>query len=415
LYRVSSQQIKGQLKSLPFRQIFLLAVGLRVLACMLYPLLFNAWELQPLAGESYLNAGVDGYVQIARTLITDGRFAYSPIAPPCHNRPPLTPLLMVVFGAWTTTHWYWVWFVGATLMQLAALVLLRRICQLLKLQPLRTNVLLLAFAAHPFLLGAVRASTFLSPAVLVLLLWLYTWLRANKKNSVSAYLGVGGAAGLAALTHASLFPLGVLSALFAWRRPKQAALVLFAFVLTIAPWSIRNAVVFNEFIPVATGAGIQYWKGEAYFNHQPNLEEKVYLAETGKPLTLLFFGTLTPAGDIPFQKAAWRDVRDYPSKYLWRTVRAAGVFWVPEETRPLKPLLASLLNLPLLLWLFWMLVFRAVWRDAMVLQLCLVIGLVWAVFALLAGHTSYFVMVLPLLMVAIERAHNVGDLRHKRL
>jgi 4-amino-4-deoxy-L-arabinose transferase-like glycosyltransferase len=80
-------------------------------------------------------------------------------------------------------------------------------------------------------------------------------------------IALGVAAGLAALTKGeggllALIPLamwwGELPGREWWRR---AAVLLAAMALTIAPWTIRNAIEMDAFIPVATNASTTLWSG----------------------------------------------------------------------------------------------------------------------------------------------------------
>jgi 4-amino-4-deoxy-L-arabinose transferase-like glycosyltransferase len=78
---------------------------------------------------------------------------------------------------------------------------------------------------------------------------------------------LGVVAGLAALTRGEglLFPLIVLG--MGWasrgRRPalRDTAVVVAVMLLTIAPWTIRNAIVMHGFVPVATNASATLWSG----------------------------------------------------------------------------------------------------------------------------------------------------------
>jgi hypothetical protein len=52
-------------------------------------------------------------------------------------------------------------------------------------------------------------------------------------------------------------------------RPRVAAagVLALATVLTIAPWTIRNAIVFRAFIPVSTMGGLNLWQGNTKLTH----------------------------------------------------------------------------------------------------------------------------------------------------
>jgi 4-amino-4-deoxy-L-arabinose transferase-like glycosyltransferase len=86
-------------------------------------------------------------------------------------------------------------------------------------------------------------------------------------RSRRALIALGVFAGLTALTRGEgiLFPLIVLA--MGWapgaRKPalRHAAVVAVAMLLTIAPWTIRNAGVAHGFVPVGTNASATLWSG----------------------------------------------------------------------------------------------------------------------------------------------------------
>ena len=78
---------------------------------------------------------------------------------------------------------------------------------------------------------------------------------------------LGVLAGLAALTRGEgfLFPVIVL-AMWWWRGLRRQAIlralaVAAVMLVTVAPWTIRNAVVVHAFVPVATNASDTLWSG----------------------------------------------------------------------------------------------------------------------------------------------------------
>lgn len=78
-------------------------------------------------------------------------------------------------------------------------------------------------------------------------------------------LGAGLVWGLATLTRPTALPLPLLVALWAWfplgltiagrDRVRQVAMLLLGVALAIAPWTARNAVALQAFVPVTTGGG----------------------------------------------------------------------------------------------------------------------------------------------------------------
>ena len=51
----------------------------------------------------------------------------------------------------------------------------------------------------------------------------------------------------------------------------RAAVLVLATVLTVAPWTIRNAIVFRAFIPVSTMGGLNLWQGNTTLTHLRDL------------------------------------------------------------------------------------------------------------------------------------------------
>jgi len=80
-------------------------------------------------------------------------------------------------------------------------------------------------------------------------------------------LVLGVALGLAALTRGEGFLLAIIPLAMWWGRDSKAAwlqralLLLAAMAITIAPWTIRNAIVMDAFIPVANNASWTLWAG----------------------------------------------------------------------------------------------------------------------------------------------------------
>ncbi len=100
--------------------------------------------------------------------------------------------------------------------------------------------------------------------------------RASRRGLTAALVGAGLAAGAGALTRpAHLFVLPAAALLLAWRAPdrrtglRRAAVFAAVAVATIAPWTIRNAVVHHRFVPIAAAGGVNFWIG----NHREAIGE----------------------------------------------------------------------------------------------------------------------------------------------
>ena len=128
----------------------------------------------------------------------------------------------------------------------------------------------LAAALHP---GLVSLSTDVQsePLFLVLLLGAgYFLLAAADRPSSNLAVGAGVLLAAAALTRPSALCLAPLLAapLFDRRYPARArahlaASALLGFVLGLAPWTLRNALVFHELVPVNDAAGSAFYQGNS--------------------------------------------------------------------------------------------------------------------------------------------------------
>jgi len=112
----------------------------------------------------------------------------------------------------------------------------------------------------------------------VLLWWGFERLfQADERASTGLALVAGllfGASILARET--ALYFLPVIAVWLAWRRPGGAvrgATFLLAAVLTVAPWTLRNWVVYGAFVPVSTAGALNLWQGNARISRQEVYEQ----------------------------------------------------------------------------------------------------------------------------------------------
>ena len=127
-----------------------------------------------------------------------------------------------------------------------------------------------------------------SETVYLLLLWgaIERTLAADARGSRGTAAVAGLLWGLATLTREiSLYLVPIVTLWMVWPRagaggpPRartiqdltpavgRAAVLLLATVLTVAPWTIRNTVVFHAFIPVSTMGGLNLWQGNTTLTH----------------------------------------------------------------------------------------------------------------------------------------------------
>jgi len=178
-------------------------------------------------------------------------------------------------------------------------------------------------AVHPELVWF--ATRFWSETLFVVLLWwaIERTLAADGDGSTRTAATAGLLWALASLTRELALYLVPLAALLLWRprgatsgwrdwlRPSRtrfaapAALVLTA-LLAIAPWTVRNAIVFRAFIPVSTMGGLNLWQGNTTL---PHLQIYEVLARIDGPV----------AQDR------------YSRRMAWDTIAARQPAWIAEK------------------------------------------------------------------------------------
>jgi len=150
----------------------------------------------------------------------------------------------------------------------------------------RTGLVAGVFAAfYPDLVWF--ATRFWSETLFVVLLWwaIERTLAADATGSRRTAAVAGLLWGLATLTRELSLYLVPLAALWMlrpraeaasggrsrpWPRPSALvapALLLAVTLLTLAPWTLRNAIVFRAFIPVSTMGGLNLWQGNTTLTH----------------------------------------------------------------------------------------------------------------------------------------------------
>ena len=222
-----------------------------------------------------------------------------------------------------------------------------------------------AAAVHPaFVLIATDIQS--EPLFLVLLLTAGLLLLVSADRPSSG-LGVGAGVflALAALTRPTALALAplLLAPLFDRRYPLRvrshlAASAMVGFLLALAPWTLRNAVVFHEFIPVNDAGGTAFYQGNSdwtvrFYRIRDRAEYERWIAAEASDMArrneeLERAGTTPakrsraftrmavaerrtdPAGWIRlFLRKAWDWLRPYPSPLFWPPgiVFATGVYY----------------------------------------------------------------------------------------
>lgn len=202
------------------------------------------------------------------------------------------------------------------------------------------------------------------------------------------------------------------------RRPapgswKRASALLVALLLTIAPWTARNAIRFDAFIPVSTLGGLNLWQGNTTLSHVQIYE---ILETVGGPIEQ----------DRYCRRMAWRTIRDRQPSWIVEKLRSElPEFWKAnsevldhlrgrEACGPLAPRTLVVLELafvgPYLVVFGFFMVGLARLRPS---------GGAWLLLALLAAYnmahvaayatTRFRVPVLPVVFMVAAAAACAGD------
>ena len=238
----------------------------------------------------------------------------------------------------------------------------------------KEKVGLIASGIYSFDYLAVRQVISVMPEILfVFLLLASAWLMVRSQNEGRIFPDLilsGVLAGLAVLTKEVLaFYFILLGVWFFWSFKKQAAvLFLLSFFLTIAPWVVRNRVIFGEWRFVAANAGhIFYLGNNPLISSRFVGEEWNYNGDSGFPqndpsLPPLF----TPEADRYLLKSSLEFVRSHPARFLELTKDKIIRFWFPIYlgSPPVAKLLTFLTYVPILI-LGWIGIFSSArqWKE----------------------------------------------------
>ena len=337
--------------SLSARPRLLIAAILVVALCLRVALAVADSDFRPLA-----DAG--DYDQHAVTLATSGTYPESGlVGGPTAFRPPAYPYVLA--GAYRLTgtidseaRWTVGRIVGALLSTLLV-VLIGALSA--RFWDRRTAIVAMALAAVYLPLITVGDALladglFAVLAVAAVLAALTARARSSRDSTPWWLVGLAGAlAGAATLTRTNGVVIVAVLALAVWGRPwrRRTALaapvaLLTAAAVVIAPWSIRNALAFDAFVPVSTQGGFTL----AGTSNDVSRTDPVFPGRW-RPIVVEPYASVMARTDLDeaeadqeLRAAARGYVADHPSYVLkvglWNTIRLAGLQGADAE-RPVAP------------------------------------------------------------------------------
>jgi hypothetical protein len=113
-----------------------------------------------------------------------------------------------------------------------------------------------------------------------------------------------------------------------------AALAVAICLLTVAPWTVRNARVFHHFIPMRANAGAEFYLGNGPGATGLVMEYDHPFADTRAVEQYRQLGEYAYAQQQG--RAAWSEVRAHPARFAALVARRVYFYWcgVPHEAEP---------------------------------------------------------------------------------
>ena len=113
-----------------------------------------------------------------------------------------------------------------------------------------------------------------------------------------------------------------------WIKPIVTA--VFLFVLAVAPWTLRNYLVFGKFIPIRSNMGLMLWFG----NHPGAQGIDTTLSPFANPVEADLYRRM---GEIPYMTMKKREavafIESHPGRTLGLTLRGIRTYWFEVSDR----------------------------------------------------------------------------------
>lgn len=416
----------------PLWRIVLFGFLSRVVFSVIYVSVSDSPNYLPLTTGDLESTGVDGYIQIAHTLLHHGVFSLGHQGFPVSFRGPTQPLLMLVVCAWSERYWAVLWALFASVMGAATIAVTGKMVRLLSesKSSFAENSAMLLVAFQPYLIFSTKTPSAIATLTLVFTLTCWLWVLAlDRSKSLPISIKLGATLGLGLLLHGAFQPLALLAAsllfILGFRagflaRLKQVTFILATTSVVLSPWIIRNHHTFGEPFPLMTGTGLQYWIADGCYFHGPATtdfgfrhSEQVFKAATGRELTIEH-GGVPREDDLMLLSLAKTHLLEHPGLIPVRVFNGAWRFWAPSDSGMRKSFVVAASNLPYLaLFCYSLLVgLRNRRLESRHIGLLLLVLCFYGLFATLQAISTYFVVLLPTMLALacdLLKPHSTGS------
>ena len=396
----------------------------------------------PILGVSkgFGRRGHDGYLELGANVAQGRGFVFEPGGPPSTHRPPLTPILLAPITRMPLPWQRPTLILMHSLMVGATFLLLFDLAR----KAFDTRIAggsIGLMLAYPWLFWHVKNPmsmiTQMTCTMLVVNLIGSELLESYKKGSTAlsrhwflraGLLGLAGAAAI--LTHGTmllsvpvlLLAMAMIGLVYSRRRLAAVAVLAgVVAVLAVSPWSYRNWRVCHRFVPVVTGAGLQYFYGNAlwgfdgHFTWEDRWERTLAMAGVDdEPSRVMHFcGWKDPELDRQANRKMVEDITSHPARFAGKVSLNAIELYLPSIRDVVacagsKGLIVRHLALSVWHSVYWGLAILGVWglrRSRLRPRLWLILAGIFALsvfylpFVTMIGHSGYMLQSLPLLSV----------------
>ncbi len=174
-----------------------------------------------------------------------------------------------------------------------------------------------------------------------------------------------------------------------WRMAAKGIIeIMFALVLVVSPWTIRNYIVSGDFVPVATRGGRFLYSNTISTSEEEQVAYEMLESE----------GIENPdEEDSEWLNLAVRNILKNPGNFIRNTLRTSSDFWYRGHSRSVS-IFNAFVNFPLLF--FGILGLRIAWRKGLHLLPILALVIYFnGIYGLLHAMARYALPVIPFIIM----------------